>query len=100
MKVTLRYFDDCPGWRVTDERLTIALEQLGASAEIAYEEVDTHEKAESLGFRGSPTVLVDGRDPFWDASLGVGLSCRLYDTGDGVEGSPSVAQLVAALRRP
>ena len=97
MKVTLRYFDDCPGWRVADERLRIALAQVGASAELAYEVVDTPEKAAAVGFQGSPTVLVDGRDPFWDASLETGLSCRLYDTGDGLEGSPSVAQLADAL---
>ena len=97
MKVTLRYFDDCPGWRVADERLRIALAQVGASAELANEVVDTPEKAAALGFQGSPTVLVDGRDPFWDASLETGLSCRLYDTGDGLEGSPSVAQLADAL---
>lgn len=98
MKVTLRYFDDCPGWRVTDERLQLALEQVGARADVEYEVVDTAERAEAVGFQGSPTVLIDGRDPFWDASLETGLSCRLYDTGEGREGSPSLAQLVDALR--
>jgi len=98
VKVTLRYFDDCPGWRVADERLRTALDEVGAPVRVAYEVVDTSDQAESVGFQGSPTVLIDGRDPFWDPSLQVGLSCRLYDTGDGLEAAPSVAQLAEALR--
>ncbi len=46
--------------------------------------------------RGSPTVLVDGRDPVaGEASASV--SCRLHATEAGVDGDPTVAQLVVAL---
>jgi hypothetical protein len=45
----------------------------------------------------SPTILVDGRDPWAETSDGFGLSCRIYRTEAGLEGSPSLAQPAAAL---
>jgi hypothetical protein len=42
-----------------------------------------------LRFRGSPAVLITGREPFLDGDAPVGLSCRVYRTG--------VEQLVEAL---
>ena len=47
------------------------------------------------GFSGSPTVLVDGEDPFL-ASRVDGLSCRLYATPEGPRNSPTEAMLRAA----
>ena len=68
-------------------------------SQITYEKIDTPEQAERAGFRGSPTVLVDGRDPFGSDDAPVGLSCRVYHTDAGPHGAPSVAQLAAALRQ-
>lgn len=61
-------------------------------------EVRSADEVAHLGVRGSPTVLVDGRDPFADDVAGPSLSCRLYDNGVGLEGAPSVARLVEVLR--
>ncbi|WP_040493594.1 hypothetical protein, partial [Ilumatobacter nonamiensis] len=55
--------------------------------------VDTPEEAERTRFRGSPSILVDGVDPFTDADAPVGLSCRMYQTPDGLAGSPTLDQL-------
>ena len=95
MEVTLLYFDDCPNWKVTDERLAAMAEEFDLN--ISRLLVETPEEAERLGFRGSPTVLVDGRDVFADRDAPVGLSCRIYPTPDGPAGSPTVAQLRAVL---
>jgi len=98
--VSLLYFDGCPHWRVTDERLRHALSLIGrADGAIDYRTVDTPEAAEEVMFRGSPTVLIDGDDPFLDSEAPVGLSCRVYRTEEGLGGSPTVEQLVAVLRR-
>ena len=97
MDVRLLYFDGCPNWRETDERLRAALVQAGRTETPSYVEVTTHEDAERLSFRGSPTVLVDGVDPFADASAPVGLSCRVFRTPDGLRGAPTAEQLLAVL---
>ena len=48
--------------------------------------------------RGSPTLLIDGRDPFAVPGAGPALACRLYETEDGrLYGAPTVAALRRAL---
>lgn len=101
VRVTLRYFDDCPSWRTADQRLRAALERTGHSGvRIEYERVETADAAERLEFVGSPTILVDGIDPFTVAGAPVGLACRVYPTPEGLRGSPTVDQLVAVLAQP
>jgi hypothetical protein len=102
MAVTLRYFGGCPNWRVADQRLKEALRRRGReNEEILLERVESPADAERVRFRGSPTILIDGADPFADEAAPYGLSCRVYRTERGVEGSPSVEQLEEFLsRRP
>jgi hypothetical protein len=61
--------------------------------------VATPEEAKAIGFPGSPTILIDGRDPFGGESAPVGFACRLYQTPTGLEGAPSVDELFAVLSR-
>lgn len=96
MDVTLLYFDDCPNWKVADDHLRMLSVEL-PGMEIRRVEVTTPEDAERLRFRGSPSILVDGVDLFADPDDPVGLSCRVYQTPNGSEGSPSLAQLRQAL---
>lgn len=96
--VRLLYFEDCPNWRVAEARLKEALASMGADPEaVIYEQVTTLEEAEALGFRGSPTILVNGTDPFADPDAPAGLTCRIYRTAMGVQPAPTVEQLQAAL---
>lgn len=98
MKITLRYFDGCPNWRTVEERLRGALANADTvDATITLERVETHEQALHLGFRGSPTVLIDGTDPFADERADIGLACRVYATPEGLQGAPTLDQLRAAL---
>jgi len=99
MKITLRYFEGCPHWQTAHDRLRVALRAEGmADAEPVLERVETAEEAERLGFIGSPTILMDGRDPFAGAEAAIGLTCRVYRTPEGLAGSPTLDQLRAALR--
>ena len=97
--MTLRYFDGCPHWRIAHDRLRQALRDEGlAHVEPVLELVETSEDAERLRFVGSPTILIQGRDPFVGPEESFGLSCRVYQTPDGLAGSPTPDQLRAALR--
>jgi hypothetical protein len=96
--VTLLYFDDCPNWQVADERLRQALALAGRDdVRVERRLVVTSEQAEAAGFRGSPTVLINGRDPFAEPDAPVGLSCRVYGTATGLTGAPTVEQLLAVV---
>ena len=70
---------------------------MSAEAEIRFELVATGEEAADLGFVGSPTILIDGKDPFVRSVDGFALACRIYQTADGPDGAPTVDQLCAAL---
>jgi hypothetical protein len=88
---TVVFFDGCPHWATVDRRLRALADELGFT--LRYCRVDSPEQAQRLAFRGSPTVLVDGRDPFAAGDEPVGLSCRVYRTSHGVRGAPEMAQL-------
>jgi hypothetical protein len=97
LKITIRYFDGCPNWRTAEHRLRQALDEVGPEADIAHEVVSAPEDAERLRFPGSPTILVDGVDPFPAETDSYGLTCRVYRTEAGQEGSPSTQQIREAL---
>lgn len=60
--------------------------------------IATQEEAERAGMTGSPTLLLDGTDPFARPGQQPGISCRLYRDADGRLGpAPSVAQLHGVL---
>ena len=56
-----------------------------------------YEQAVAEGFRGSPSFLVDGRDPFADHHVPIGLTCRRYPTDAGPAGAPTLEQLLQVL---
>lgn len=89
---------DCPNVTVMLDRL---LEVLGdRPAELAVVVVDDDEGARAWGMTGSPTLLVDGVDPFAAPGAEASVSCRLYRGGDCTFGGAlSVADLRSVLAR-
>ena len=78
-----------------DERIRgISADLAGHDVEVSYERIESVEEAERLRFVGSPTLLLDGQDPFAEGTEGsFGLSCRIYRTPEGPAGSPTTEQL-------
>lgn len=98
MDVSLLYFENCPNWRVAEQRLAVIAAER-PEVVVSRHRVETVEDAERLGFHGSPSIVVDGVDVFAEPGAGVGLSCRVYRTPDGLAGAPTMEQLRAALGR-
>lgn len=98
MDITVLYFDGCPNWILARDRLAAAMRRTGFDeGSLRYRDVASPEEAEAVDFPGSPTILIDGRDPFAGESVAVGYACRLYRTPAGPEGAPSLEQLLAVL---
>jgi hypothetical protein len=99
MDVALLFFDGCPNHHDTLTLLEALLADVEWDGDILLVNVDSQEQAEALSFRGSPTVLIDGIDPFLDGDAPVGLSCRVYPTDGGYRGTPPEPELRAAIAR-
>jgi len=96
MELTLLTIPGCPHREVLEQRLAQAL--AGRAATIARHEVNDAAQAQRFGLRGSPTLLINGTDPFAAPGEPTGVWCRLYRLPDGrIDGAPSVDQLRAAL---
>ena len=100
MKITIQYIDGCPHWKLADERVRSVLRELARDdVKLDYMLIGSSEEAERVGFRGSPTVLIDGHDAFVTGEEPVGMTCRVYRTPGGPQGAPTEAQLRALLAR-
>lgn len=98
MVIDLLYVPDCPNLVLARDRLRVALIAAGVDATIRETEISSPEGAARAGLRGSPTILVDRRDPFASPGDEPSVSCRLFDVDGAITGAPSVGQLVAALQ--
>jgi hypothetical protein len=91
VEVELLFVAGCPHSGLARERLGSALSAIGRTDVAVRERVVMNQQdATGLGMTGSPTILVDGRDPFAPAAE-PSLSCRL-------SGAPSVEDLIKVLR--
>jgi hypothetical protein len=96
MEITVLTVPDCPNAPVVRQRLGEALD--GRSVPVEWIEVADDVQAAERGMTGSPTVLVDGVDPFAVPGAQPSVSCRLYRSANGfVEGAPGVEDLLRVL---
>jgi hypothetical protein len=98
MTVELLYFNGCPSYVVTEERLRQIIAEQGMDTGIEMVRVETDDDAQRLRFPGSPTIRVDGRDLFPTGEVrDGGLGCRIYATPDGLAGAPTLGMIRQAL---
>ena len=99
MGITLLHVPDCPNLSLARDRVIEAAERAGVGVRVEERLVHGLSDAAELGFTGSPTILVDGVDPFAGTDLVPSMACRLYSTDEGVQGAPSVEALVRVPQR-
>jgi len=96
MDLTVLAVPDCPNAPALEKRLA-GLVAGRPGVRISRHVVGSGEDAARLGMHGSPTLLIDGRDPF-PAPAGPALTCRLYPSDEGrLDGAPAVSALRQAL---
>lgn len=93
LKIEIQHFIGCPNSPVLIERVKEAIKEF---QDVDYQEIliDSNEKAKEVGFRGSPTLLINGID-FENLSIPQEptLACRYYPSG-----LPDVKQIKDKLR--
>jgi hypothetical protein len=100
MRIEVLHWDGCPSTPEALELLEDVLREHGQPERIELLEVKTQEEAEELGFPGSPTIRIDGRDVDpRGAEARPALTCRIYLLPDGrVSPVPAREQLEEALK--
>lgn len=99
VEIVIVHVPECPNLELARARVLEAIEAAGVDASIHEVEVTTATAAEQAGMHGSPTILVDGRDPFSAAGAPASMSCRLYVADGRFDGAPPVPALIAAFAR-
>jgi hypothetical protein len=98
MNIAILHVPDCPNLDLTRSRVSAALDQTGVEASVGVVLVDGPTAADELGMHGSPTITIDGHDPFDHEGRG-SMSCRLYWADGRIDGAPGVEELIAAIAR-
>ena len=99
MDIELLVIPDCPHAAMAAELITTAVADARVEATITRTIIDSQDEAQQRGFTGSPTILLNGVDPFARPDAPVALSCRLYSTPEGLRGVPALRDLREALKR-
>jgi hypothetical protein len=97
MQLTVLAVPGCPNAPVLGGLLAAVLDgRVGVS--VAHQVISDEGDAARWGMHGSPTLLIDGVDPFAEPGQAPGMSCRLYRDENGqLSGAPSAGQLRQAI---
>ena len=99
MELTVLTVPDCPNVPVMQQRLAEVLADW-PGVTLQWRVIADVADAARWRMHGSPTLLVNGHDPFAEAGTLPAVACRMYRTENGsLDGSPSVAALRQALRQ-
>ena len=82
VKLEFQYFEGCPTHKKMNENLNEAVKGLEDRIELEKVLVENQATAKQVGFRGSPTLLINGEDiEGVPAPFEPSLSCRFYVNG-------------------
>lgn len=99
MELTVLAVPGCPNAPLLEQRLAEVLSGrpgVTVSRRVIMDEAE----AARQGMHGSPTLLVDGRDPFASPDAAPAVACRMYPgEGGRLEGAPAVAALRRVLEQ-
>ena len=97
VELTLLTVPDCPSKAAFEQHLAVALANY-PDAVVRHRQVADDREAAEAGMHGSPTLLIDGVDPFAQPGQAPSMSCRLYrDSSGRLVGAPPVGALRQAL---
>jgi len=102
VQIQVLYFEGCPGFEPTVERLRKLVRDYGLEGQVEWQVVEIHDPAEAVQWRfpGSPTVRIDGLDlePARHPEPGR-FACRMYKGPDGPTNVPPESLMEEELRR-
>ncbi len=98
MKIKLLYFQDCPSWQTGAANLNAAMRLEGLTGSVQLIEVQNDEYAQPRRFLGSPSFQFGSVDLWPQNRPQYAMSCRIYQTPDGMRGWPTGEMFRGRLR--
>jgi hypothetical protein len=100
MKIEILFLAGCPNHGPAVARVWDILRQETVSAELVEIEIKDAATAQQVGFLGSPSIRINGRDvePAARSSRAFGFGCRTYIDQGGRAGVPSAEWIRAAVQ--
>ncbi len=99
MELTVLATPGCPNAPVLEQRLAEVLAHRPAVT-LTRRVITNAVQAARWGMHGSPTLLINGLDPFAVPGTDPAVACRLYPAGGGrLDGAPTVAALRRVLEQ-
>ncbi|HWO01272.1 MAG TPA: hypothetical protein VNS63_18575 [Blastocatellia bacterium] len=87
-RVEFLYFNSCPGYKQALANLKGALQESKISADLVLINVASEEQAAKVGFQGSPSIRVNGKD-LDGRNEGHSYGCRIYQIGGRITATPT-----------
>lgn len=97
-EIELLYFEGCPSWQDGLANLRQAMEAEGLSLQVKLVKIADPQQAQQERFLGSPSFRLHGSDLYPEDRERYDLSCRVYQTPQGLRGCPTVDMLRERLR--
>ena len=89
---------NCPNESVALSVLRLAFDRVGLAAQpVRTTVLASQGQAQERGFVGSPTILINGVDPFRADGQSPAHACRVYATPAGLSGVPPLDDVISAL---
>jgi hypothetical protein len=96
-KVEFLYFQSCPGHKQALINLKAALQESKINADLVLINVASEAQAAKVGFQGSPSIRVNGKD-IDGRNEGHAYGCRIYQIGGKVTPIPTKEFIQAKLK--
>jgi hypothetical protein len=88
VQIDFQYFQSCPGHVQALTNLRAGLRESGIRADIRLINVTSPEQAEKVGFQGSPSIRVNGKD-LAGRNEGSAYGCRIYQINGKITSTPT-----------
>lgn len=98
VKVEFLYFRQCPAHKQALANLKAALRECKMQADLRIIDVKSREQGEKLGFQGSPSIRVNGRD-LDGRNDGYFYACRVYRINGKVTATPTKEFILERLKQ-
>lgn len=99
MRIELLWFEGCPSHQRAKELLEQVLREEGIADQVEMIQVHDDADARARKFLGSPTIRINGVDPFVEPNQkSFAIQCRMYHSPESLNSVPTKAMLRAAVR--